>query len=155
MRKREATQQAPAKPHPGTPLPEGAHDWVSPPPATAATLADRVASERVDPLRAAVNAAVAVNPSKPGTPAGDPSLVDEGDRLRVVIGRETFSPVKYNTFDVGPLEMTVTVRRGESAADAFLRARVVLEQLFDAELATRIREFVDHLDEARKRVRAE
>ena len=53
--------------------------------------------------------------------------------MSVTLGSETFSPVKYNTFSVGPITVRVKVRQGEGAADAYARARRMAEVAFEAE----------------------
>lgn len=81
-------------------------------------------------------------------------LVDAGDLLTVTMGKETFFPEKFNGFDVGPLTVSVTIRNGESAAKAWVRARSVLEQLYFAEFDLRVQEYMEHIGKARLTVRA-
>lgn len=91
-------------------------------------------------------------------PASMPALVAAGDSLTITMGKEVYYPggsQKFNGFEVGPMSITVTIRAGESAAQAWVRGRSVLEHLFEAELDLRISEFVEHLDIARKTVRGE
>ena len=59
--------------------------------------------------------------------------LDPGDELGVTLGAETFRPVKYNAFSVGPISVRVRVRQGEKAADAYARARRMAEVAFEAE----------------------
>lgn len=86
-------------------------------------------------------------------PAEEPRNNDEGDEITVTIGKEIYYPggtQKFNGFEVGPLTASVRIRPGESAAQAWVRARSVLEHLYEAEVQVRIEEFTEHLDEARK-----
>ncbi len=56
-----------------------------------------------------------------------------GDSIGITIGAELYSPVKYNTFTVGPFSATVVVRPGETGADAAMRCYRVLLELNQAE----------------------
>lgn len=56
-----------------------------------------------------------------------------GDQLGITIGAELYSPVKYNTFEIGPFSATVVVRPGETGADAAARCYRVLLELNEAE----------------------
>lgn len=104
--------------------------------------------------RAGILLALSIMP-KDG-PAADPHAVSVGDLLTITIGKEVYYPggrEKFNGFEVGPLAMTVTVRQGESAAQAWARCRTVLEHLHQAEIQLRITEFTDHFEQARKSIR--
>ena len=56
-----------------------------------------------------------------------------GDTIGITLGAELYSPVKYNTFTVGPFSATVVVRPGETGADAAMRCYRVLLELNEAE----------------------
>lgn len=56
-----------------------------------------------------------------------------GDSIGITLGAELYSPVKYNTFTVGPFSATVVVRPGETGADAAMRCYRVLLELNEAE----------------------
>lgn len=56
-----------------------------------------------------------------------------GDRFTVTAGQEKFSPVKYHSFDVGPVTFETTVGPGEDAAAAYARASSVAHAMFEAE----------------------
>lgn len=151
--RRRTDPTATAPQNPTTPLQPGTHDWVSPPPAGEAALqAARVPDLRRQAERTAANGEKVV---PAGGHAGNAAALDEGDVLTVTMGKEVIYPVKYNGFEVGPLSMTVTVRKGETAASAYDRARGVLEQLYETELDLQLKQFVEHLDKARAQVRGE
>jgi len=46
------------------------------------------------------------------------------------MGAETFSPVQYHPFTVGPFSATTTIRPGETVKQATLRVYALLEILF-------------------------
>lgn len=56
-----------------------------------------------------------------------------GDTIGITLGAELYSPVKYNTFTVGPFSATVVVRPNETGADAAMRCYRVLLELNEAE----------------------
>lgn len=64
---------------------------------------------------------------EPGGVLDDESLVDEGDVITVVWGKESFSPVRYFNVEVGPFRLTVRVRKGETPRQAIERANSLLE----------------------------
>lgn len=68
-----------------------------------------------------------------------------GDRLGVSIGKETYFPIKFNGFDVGPVSIETTVREGESGADAYLRVRGAAEAIFQAEYEVKVKDYFDRL----------
>ena len=154
MRRRgEPPKQPDARPDP--PPKPGGVDWVSDPSSSSKApegLAGDIASGRAQ----GVVTASKVAPTD--GPAALADLVTMGDQLLVTLGKEVYYPggaQKFNGFEVGPMSITVSVRKNESAAQAWVRGRTVLEQLFEAELVLRIDEFVEHLDKARKTVRGE
>lgn len=153
MRRRtDAATQAPAQPaNPTPPLQPGAHDWVSPPPTPSATPAQQSAAIPAAQVRAQIDA----EKQRAKGASDSTTIVDAGDSIEVTIGRSIIYPVKFNGLEVGPLTMSVRVRQGETPGQAWSRARSVLEELYQAELDLRLKEFVDNLDEARKRVRNE
>lgn len=160
MRRREAPRPAEA------PAPAGSYDWVSPPATTGepaggtiverpapagATEAEKIAAARVPDLRASA-ARHSADPNVVPL-ANQPSALDAGDSLTVTMGKEILYPVKFNGVEVGPLSATVRIRPGETAAQAWGRARGVLEQLFEAEFDLQVKQLADHLGRARDRVR--
>lgn len=120
-------------PKPGDPPPPpGAVDWTAPPGLPAQSVATKPI-QSIAELQQAVSA---------------------GDTMTVTMGRTTLSPEKYNTFDIGPLSMTVSVRQDETAAQAYTRARAALEHLYEAEVELRTAEFKEHLQRVRVAVKA-
>lgn len=65
------------------------------------------------------------NPLKEGLSAGD--------RVEVTVGRQVFNPEKYCSFEVGPVRVSVTVREGESGAEAYVRASTAAQTMFESE----------------------
>jgi len=63
-------------------------------------------------------------------PAIDDDALSAGDTITLSMGAETFSPVKYNPFVVGPFQVTIAVRKGETTSDALLRGKKVLHSIF-------------------------
>jgi len=45
-----------------------------------------------------------------------------GDEITVTVGAQTFSPVRYNSFTVGPFSMKTIVKENETLDEAFARA---------------------------------
>jgi len=153
MKRRGTTTDAVSKAEqpigPGDPpAPPGATDWVS----------DPSVNRKLDQAAAAsVTAGREAARGLGGTAvfADDVKNTDAGDSLTVTIGKEIIFPVKFNGVEVGPLSMTVRIRVGETAGQAYTRARIVLEHLFETEFAVRIKDFIAHVDEARKQARPE
>ena len=79
--------------------------------------------------------------------------LDEGDELSVTVGREVFTPVKFQTFDVGPCTATVKLRKNESVRDAMLRASNVAHSLFRAEYEEKVAGFLVRVREASETAR--
>ena len=64
------------------------------------------------------------------TPEGEPEpggVVDVGDTVTVVWGKESFSPIRFFNIEVGPFRLTVRVREGEEVNDTIKRANDALE----------------------------
>jgi hypothetical protein len=85
-----------------------------------------------------------------GTPqaVGDSDALGAGDTLTVTIGSETFCPVKYHPYVVGPLSVSVRVREGESGFDAYQRAREFLTKLVQVEFEVRTKEMFGRIRQA-------
>lgn len=64
------------------------------------------------------------------------------DSVTVVAGLEKFSPVQYNTVDVGPFTITLRVLPGETHAEAIARGRGILRAQFDEERKAKVQDFV-------------
>lgn len=130
------------------PAPAGARDW------TADTSVNRnLEQAAVASVTAGREAAHGLGTTS--VFADDVKNTDAGDSLTVTIGKEIIFPVKFNGVEVGPLSMTVRVRAGETAGQAYTRARIVLEHLFETEFAVRMKDFIAHVAEARVQARTE
>lgn len=68
-----------------------------------------------------------------------------GETLTVTIGQETFKPLDYHSFSVGPIVVGITIQPGETAEQAYSRARIAAETLFEAEFELKVKSFKDHL----------
>lgn len=80
-------------------------------------------------------------------PATDAKIeLDAGDTVDATVGKETFYPIKFNGFDVGPVRVTTKVREGETGDDAFLRARGSAEAMFLAEFDLKLRDYFKRLE---------
>lgn len=76
---------------------------------------------------------------------------DAGDKFTFTFGAESFSPVAYNSFTVGPFSATVTVRKGEGVEDVYLRAYQILQQIFEVEFKLKRKQYFQHLGESGER----
>jgi hypothetical protein len=85
-----------------------------------------------------------------GTPDSDEDVLvlEVGDSLTVTIGCETFCPVKFHPYQVGPLSTTVRVREGETGFDAYLRARGFLAKLVQVEFEVHTKEMFGRIRQA-------
>lgn len=72
----------------------------------------------------------------------------EGDSFTVTHGKEVFTPIKFHTYEVGPLSVSVTIRKGESVTDAYTRARRFLETAFQAEFELKKRDYFARMDQS-------
>jgi hypothetical protein len=73
--------------------------------------------------------------------------LEVGDELGVQLGPETFSPVKYNTFVVGPISAKTKVREGETGEQAWQRLHRFCDELFEVEFQITSKRYVDRLKE--------
>jgi len=100
--------------------------------------------------RAVLAGALAVKELReaPPAPAAFDAALRPGDTLTVVIGAETYYPVKFNGFTVGPLSATTVIRPDEKAGDAYSRVHRYLSVLFETELQIKRQQFKARLGEA-------
>lgn len=75
-----------------------------------------------------------------------------GDVLKVTKGKELFAPIKYFSFEVGPLAIETQVREGETIVDTYARACTALEELFEVEFSIKLKAFHDRHEQSMKRV---
>lgn len=65
--------------------------------------------------------------------------------LTVVSGRELFAPVKFFTFEVGPITIQTTVRENEAYEDAIERCNNLLESGMQAQFTTKMEAFFSRM----------
>ena len=76
-----------------------------------------------------------------------------GDTVRVVWGKQLISPVQFNTFEIGPFEMTTEVGPDETPGDAMQRAYEHLERFARSSYKDKIAAFTEAYKAARAVVR--
>ena len=82
---------------------------------------------------------------------GDEGLsgaLDDGDEVSWTAGKETFCPVKFHGFEVGPVTVTTRVRPRETAADAIARAKAVATAAWEAEFEEKLKLHLERVREA-------
>lgn len=57
------------------------------------------------------------------------NLAEDSDEITVFWGAEKFSPIQYNTIEIGPFIYKTKPRPGETVEDAFKRAHDFLESI--------------------------
>lgn len=75
-------------------------------------------------------------------------LLDVADEIRWTAGKETFCPVKFHAFDVGPVTVTVRLRSGETARAAIERAITVARAAWDEEYQAKLAGHLERIREA-------
>jgi hypothetical protein len=75
----------------------------------------------------------------------------EGETITVTFGAQTFSPVQYHKFDVGPFSYTTVIQPGETIQEAYDRAYGWLRKLASQNFIQQRAEFYKYLPEAQKR----
>ena len=89
--------------------------------------------------------------SKPGeVPSAPDSWLDDGDEVSWTAGRETFCPVKFHSFEVGPVTVTTRVRPRESAKEAIARAKAVALDAWPAEYEAKLAGHLARIRDAAK-----
>lgn len=71
-----------------------------------------------------------------------------GTVVTFTLGAEKFSPVQYQTFDVGPFSASTTLRSGETIKGAYERVMGELRAVFKAEFEVRLREHLERVKAA-------
>jgi len=90
-------------------------------------------------------AQAAVHGARPPAPAVKMDL-ERGDAVEVTVGKETFFPVKFNGFDVGPVTAKTTVRDRETPEDAYVRAATAAEVMFAAQFDVKMRQYFERFE---------
>lgn len=78
------------------------------------------------------------------------SVLEVGDELSATLGPETYFPIKFNGFTVGPVAARTRVREGETGEQAWLRLHRFCDELFQAEFDISSRRYIDRLKEVGK-----
>lgn len=65
--------------------------------------------------------------------------------IEVSVGPETYSPVSYNSFTVGPVRVRMKVDPGETVAEAYRRAYLQVHLLFEVEFGVAVGEHLRRL----------
>lgn len=105
--------------------------------------------ESSDADKATLTVGKAADDARRAARARVPDL-DVGDVLEVTVGKETFSPVKYHTFDVGPVTVRGSVRDGEDALGAYMRLYESALVLFSTEFEAKCKAFFGRAVKARE-----
>lgn len=74
--------------------------------------------------------------------------LDPGDKFTFTMGHESYSPVPYNSYSVGPFSVVITIRKGEGLEDAYLRAYQFLAQVFQIDFEIKRKQFFQRLGES-------
>lgn len=69
----------------------------------------------------------------------------DGEQLTVTWGKELFQPLKFHNFEVGSFVLTVTIRQGETVAEAAGRAQRELEQLAHREFREKLAAYLERV----------
>ena len=78
----------------------------------------------------------------------------EGATLTITAGREGYSPIAYHSFEVGPLTLAVTVRHGETIAEAHARGVAVLDELMALHFDKGLARHLDRIGKTRDAAKA-
>jgi len=78
-----------------------------------------------------------------------PAMQIDGGILTIALGQETFSPMAYNTFSVGPITLSVQLKDANIGA-AYTKARSVLEEIFQVEFECKAQAFFARRAELQK-----
>jgi len=89
--------------------------------------------------------------SATGEPIKPKDVAEPGTTVTVSWGEETFSPVQYNSFRIGGHSVTLTVRDGESALDAWKRGWAMLQEAADIEFQDKMSGFAKRINQSKNR----
>jgi hypothetical protein len=102
-------------------------------------------SEEGTPRGAMLGALMKPERTEPIPPLAATSMLQVGDSLSLTVGPDTYFPIKFNGFTVGPIAASTKVRDGENGADAWLRLHRFVDELFAAEFEIRKVEYFRNL----------
>lgn len=74
----------------------------------------------------------------------------KGDSITVTWGVQTFSPVSYNSFSVGPFSITTVIKDDETSKQAYERAWAYLTKLAEASYLLARAAYYDKIERDRK-----
>lgn len=80
--------------------------------------------------------------------------MEAGDTVTLTRGAESFSPLEYQSFDVGPFAVTVRLRDGESHDCAVARGTAVLDEIARREYEAAVTRFESRVEDLADRGRA-
>jgi len=81
-------------------------------------------------------------------------MMEAGTKLTVTWGPEKFSPVQYQTFDVGPFSTSVTIGAGETGEEAHARAMTWLRKLAVEQFKVQLGDWLARVKDAAAQARA-
>lgn len=84
---------------------------------------------------------------------GSAQELNEGDRFTLTWGKEHFGPVQYQSFEVGPFDVSITIRPGETVNEARSRGRAFLARVAREEYETKLEGFLARLKDAAAKAR--
>lgn len=79
-------------------------------------------------------------------------MLDVGDKFTFTRGAETYTPVSYFPYTVGPFSVTITLREGEGLDEFCLRAQRFLNTVFEAEFEIQSKQWVERMGDSGKHV---
>ena len=85
------------------------------------------------------------SPAASDPPAYVVAALDDGDEVTFTVGAETFSPIRFHTFTVGPVQVKTRLRPRETAPAAIERARLAAQHAFDEEHARKLAAFLERV----------
>ena len=69
-------------------------------------------------------------------------------------GKEHYAPIQYQSFEVGPYDVTLQPREDETYREMLTRANGLLDELFEEEFERQLNLFMDRLERMGKIVQA-
>lgn len=92
----------------------------------------------------------AIKKSLEGWGPGLGQNLDPGDKVTFTVGAETFTPVPYFSFTVGPFAATVSLRKDEGVEDMVMRVYKFLIGMFEIEFDMKNYQNAQRIGEAGK-----
>lgn len=79
------------------------------------------------------------------SPAPSLSTEVEGP-VTFTLGKQHFAPIQYFNFEVGPFEVRLQPKGGETYGEMLDRANALLEDMFDQEFERTLNRFLDRIE---------